>query len=640
MSGRCRWRDSCTLRKSGNPVEPCLHTNNLFPAILQLAGLYHYTLPGLSEIIDLYKAFCPRPIKAVVRTSSTLAVRTASAVLSPVMSGASYVLGMNGSKSIPATQPSSNGKATDTPSSTDASASNSDANEHGPTPSQMEAASLIPPPPPRPPLLHYTQQFVTHLKRQPIPVKTGLNIMLFLRQFVPERIEKALMNALYPSPWVANSVEDPWGLMKASVESPSVGVYLSIAQMAIHHEYYNNWVASSSVHRAEVASDDSQQGPPDAARTASANSTSSDGSNTSTSTSKRKANQDLSEEESWNELTTYLRKFESLEKLPLFFCYANADGVIRMKDSLVGYERSGSFWKDVIHYEDEVLDAQVSDSAKATASGSGSGSGSRKAANEEADGKLRGKIVEGVKESFEDCVKVLRTGSDNVGSRTPSLQKTGNPMEDISFITHAQDTNLAVPTLTGTHHHHGSPASYSGTEDNDEFLQSLHDDATKKVRFSPLIDDADAAGSILWAPRKSFSSTSLYTLPKRSHQHHPRPPPRTKFTSAVKAAAEATAADSSSSSQAHRFSAHLPATSSTAEDTAATAAGEGTSSQQQPFKPAFPAVFSLDAGTSYGHIDVLGGVHAEVLWVCIAEWLEKTTSRNRQWGFWRRYSAK
>ncbi|KAJ3143377.1 hypothetical protein HDU90_000137 [Geranomyces variabilis] len=614
--------------------------------VIHLAGLYHYTLPGLSEVIDLYRAFCPRPIKAVVRTSSSIAARSASAVLSPVISGVSYVLGVN-SSTAPTTTPAAARRSSSTATCTSESAGSIS------TDNDAQQQSLITAEPSRPPILHYTHQFITHLKRQPIPLKTGLNVLLFLRQFVPERIEKALMNAMYPSPWVANSVEDPWGLMKASVESPSVGVYLSIAQMALHHEFYNNWVANSSVHRAEVASDDSDGTSSGAATTETSKPTSSTGkllvppplnarslsstsstSDSSTTTAvgdppptpniagprKKRApkapqHPDLTDEETWNELTTYLRKFESLEQLPLFFCYANADGVIRMKDSLVGYERSGSFWKDVIHYEDEVLEDPAIRAAKAEAAGA-SPAAAAQASEDLADDILRDKIVDGVKESFEDCVKVLRTGCDNVGVRTPSIS-------------------------TAT-------TSAAAAEGGDVDANSTTLAADRKVHFSPAYDESDPASAILWAsshpPKKSMSSTALHALHRGPHHqhhhhahHHVRPPPISKINTTAKTRPGAAASSASSQTSPGTPASAAPRSSGS---TSTNTAGAAASPQTSTFKPQFPAVFSLDAGTSYGHIDVLGGVHAEVLWVCIAEWLEKTSARNRTWGFWRRYSAK
>ncbi|KAJ3166934.1 hypothetical protein HDU88_003023 [Geranomyces variabilis] len=613
--------------------------------VIHLAGLYHYTLPGLSEVIDLYKAFCPRPIKAVVRTSSSIAARSASAVLSPVISGVGYVLGVNSSTTP--TTPAAARRSSSTASCTSESGGSIS------TDNDPQQQSLITAEPSRPPILHYTHQFMTHLKRQPIPLKTGLNVLLFLRQFVPERIEKALMNAMYPSPWVANSVEDPWGLMKASVESPSVGVYLSIAQMALHHEFYNNWVANSSVHRAEVASDDSEGTPSGAASTETSKPTSSSGkllvppplnarslssasstSDSSTTTAvgdppptpniagprKKRApkapqHPDLTDEETWNELTTYLRKFESLEQLPLFFCYANADGVIRMKDSLVGYERSGSFWKDVIHYEDEVLENPAISAAKAEAAGA-SPAAAAQASEDLADDILRDKIVDGVKESFEDCVKVLRTGCDNVGVRTPSIS-------------------------TAT-------TSAAAAEGGDVDANSTTLAADRKVHFSPAYDESDPASAILWAsshpPKKSMSSTALHALHRgphhqhhHHHHHHVRPPPISKINTTAKTRHGGAASSASSQTSPGTPASAAPRSSGS---TSTHTAGASASPHTSTFKPQFPEVFSLDAGTSYGHIDVLGGVHAEVLWVCIAEWLEKTSARNRTWGFWRRYSAK
>lgn len=184
--------------------------------IVHLAGLYHYTLPGVSEIIDIYKGFCPRPVKAVIRGTTTIAVRSVSAVLSPVISGLLYLLG-------------SNNKAT----ASAESESENDLLQRQRTLTQQQQSSND--------ILSYTRQFLTHLRRQPIPFRSALSVALFVRRFVPAYIEKAIMNTVYPSPWVPNSVEDPWGLMKASVESPSIGIYLSIAQMAIHHEFCKSY---------------------------------------------------------------------------------------------------------------------------------------------------------------------------------------------------------------------------------------------------------------------------------------------------------------------------------------------------------------------------------------------------------------
>ncbi|KAI8854551.1 hypothetical protein BC829DRAFT_194739 [Chytridium lagenaria] len=62
---------------------------------------------------------------------------------------------------------------------------------------------------------------------------------------------------------------------------------------------------------------------------------------------------------SWNELSPYLERFEQLEHLPLFFCHANADAILRKEDTMAGYRRSGSKWKEVIEYVEEVAKKPV-----------------------------------------------------------------------------------------------------------------------------------------------------------------------------------------------------------------------------------------------------------------------------------------
>ncbi|KAI8820984.1 uncharacterized protein EV422DRAFT_48298 [Fimicolochytrium jonesii] len=774
--------------------------------VIHLAGLYHYTLPGLSEAIDLYKAFCPGPIKALVRGSTELAVRSVSAVVSPIVHGVSYVIGGNAAGDYRTQRPAL------------------------PPPPRLNGLSPATPlpPPKQPAILEYARQFLTHLKRQPIPVRSWISSLIFLRRFVPGRVEKAIMNAVYPSPWVPNSVEDPWGLMKASVESPSVGIYLSIAQMAIHHEFYNDWVSNSTDLRAEAAEgeilagdqavgkdgdESSQLKLPPAPSTTRTSSTASTTSCSSTgSQPKRRAksadassssssNSDSKQSESaahMNELTPYLEKFEKLAHLPLFFCYANADGVIRMKDSLIGYERSGSLWKEVIRYEDgDVLKSApvgVSEVGGAKAPGAApaakkfyTGAGDEPLTDKQDIGntaedtqRLRGTIVGGLKESMEDAVHVLLTGDDPVVHRSPNVSANPTPLaspsvEHMATIdpmqqhsgqpsmkhrgghshSHAHGHSHKLSAHSSLSHHNTSagkavgsmpqPASYAAvasaadapeghaeaepagpatsllppeelcgaykmraspsnlslastnsTGSNQERTRTTSGSKKGTVRFSPRVVEPSAGAHISWAgapfpitgsaiptsdthpplptptkpnaditpknpsearspppidlerprpPLKSFSSTSLFTLPlkPRSHHHHPRPAIPSSFTRASSELSHSRAASANPSSSNRKPATPLPsgqsplATSSSEfpppPSMTPTASGSGT-------KPTFPMSYSIDPGTSYGHIDILGGVHAERMWERIGEWLDLTSGREREWRFWRRYSAK
>ncbi|TPX65534.1 hypothetical protein SpCBS45565_g05105 [Spizellomyces sp. 'palustris'] len=473
-----------------------LHPNDV-AGVVHLAGLYHYTIPGLSEIIELYKAFCPSPVKAILSGTTHLATRSVSAVLSPVVSGILYLTGAN-------TPPDDSDQA-GCPPAHDVNHppprldSDPDLTTDAPP---NTSTDLIIPKAPLPPsskhhLLTYMRQFLTHIKRQPIPLRSALNAVLFLRQFVPSRIENAIMNAVYPSPWVPNSVEDPWGLMDTSVESPSIGVYLSITQMAIHHEYYNNWVMSSSNHRTDVVTEDlqhvSQAAEPPVVSAS-----------PSTPSKKRSKSQlhvhfapppippspttiqypapPTPHWSTWNELSPYLSNFELLEHLPLFFCYANADGVIRVKDTMAGYQRSGSKWKDVIRYEEDEIAKE-----------------------------RRREIYEGIRKNVDQVFETLADGHARIQS----------PSKTVRFL----------PTTT-------IPTHYT-----------------------------------LPRPAKSYSSSNLQTLktpPPPNHLRH----------------------------------------------------------------------YAIEPGYSYGHVDILAGVHAEIMWEKIAMWLAVTAERDREWRTWRRYSAK
>ncbi|KAI9005414.1 hypothetical protein BC832DRAFT_592524 [Gaertneriomyces semiglobifer] len=231
--------------------------------VVHLAGLYHYTLVGFSEIMEVYRAFCPGLVQSLMGTSAALATKGISLLTTGLATAISHATGKS---------------------------SNETSNNTVVAKYQPESTAAA---------------FVTYCKRQALPFRLGVSLMMKLRKFVPSRIEKAVMNAAYPSLWVPNSVEDPWGVMSTSVENPTLGIYFDITRTAIAYEMYNQW---------------NQPIPSD------------------------------------TPLTPYLDRFESLTHLPVYFCYANADGVIRKRDTMAGYARSLSRWKEVVQYADEGAD--------------------------------------------------------------------------------------------------------------------------------------------------------------------------------------------------------------------------------------------------------------------------------------------
>ncbi|KAI9092159.1 hypothetical protein DFS34DRAFT_311830 [Phlyctochytrium arcticum] len=592
------------------------HLPNDVAGVVHLAGLYHYTLPGLSEVIEVYKAFCPGPIKTVIGASTGLAARSMNAVFSPFVNGLLYLLGANSKKSdaVLDQQPDMTDKL-DSPT---------------------ESSSLIPKPPSaltthnsESQLLTYLRHLMIHLKRQPIPLRTGLSTIKFFRNFVPLRIERAIMNAVYPSPWVPNSVEDPWGLMEASVESPSIGVYLSIAQMAIHHEFYNNWVMSSSSHRADVVSEDvdmsdqslngsksvsaetlsenvdtmlkkasvdplavaAERGcpPPPAGRNGDLNGGSVDSlkengspplprrrkSSSAAAASAAADDDDTPPWSSWNELTPYLSKFEKLEHLPLFFCYANADGVIRVKDSMAGYQRSGSRWKDIVTYKSSGEESPVRQGP--------SRGGSTESLDVEIASERRKEIVEGLKLKVEQVAETLLDGE-------PHLAHADN-----------DDADDEDRPLSG-----GKKVRFSAFGDSSDEEDEEYDDQLKELPKALNSQPTSNGGSTESVPSEkttngaapSFSPPAM--RPNRSY------------------------------SSANLPSLHLhnlpPASASL--------------SNPPPASPNLFRQFAIEPGYSYGHVDILGGVHAERMWEKISSWLAGTEERVREWKTWRRYSAR
>jgi hypothetical protein len=218
--------------------------------------------------------------------------------------------------------------------------------------------------------------------------------------------------------------------------------------------------------------------------------------NLKTRTSKPSANNNniKSTFSSWNELGPYLEKFEELEQLPLFFCHANADSIIKIEDTMAGYRRSGSKWKEVIEYVD---------------------------------------------------------------------------------VTHQR-----LPTSPSI-----SPPPSSTT--------SLPSD-----------------------PNRAFKSKSTHAeISKSMNTLHLKP--LTEIVSTHSSSGSSSSSSSSSSTTTTSPTPPLPAVSN-------------------PLKQRY----AVSADYSYGHCDILGGKDAELVWERIVEWLDITTSREKDWKFRRRYSAK
>ncbi|ORY48176.1 alpha/beta-hydrolase [Rhizoclosmatium globosum] len=91
----------------------------------------------------------------------------------------------------------------------------------------------------------------TYIRRQIIPVRSIVDSMLFMRHFLPTTVSKALLNMLYPSPWLPYSVDDPASFVDLALESPTVGICVSMAKSAVHRDVFNAWLEDSSHHRAE-----------------------------------------------------------------------------------------------------------------------------------------------------------------------------------------------------------------------------------------------------------------------------------------------------------------------------------------------------------------------------------------------------
>lgn len=285
--------------------------------IVHLAGLYHYSLPYIREIVDVYKSYCPEFVRGIVRTGSAFVAKSALRILRPAISTVFNLL--NPPPQLPALGNGVTSSSDFILTVDNNSSGGSDWNDGSDTgvisnslrhsvelkcPTALQSISqnipagflstptptinIVPPPPlpsvtpslpsssspllqPSPPQSRRSQpslslvapkpnavvatmySFMTELRRRPIPVRTFVELFLVLRKFLPSALEKVLINRLmYPSPWMPYTIENPWSLLERAVESPTIGIYLGITKMAVQDEVYNNWLKFSSTYRAEV----------------------------------------------------------------------------------------------------------------------------------------------------------------------------------------------------------------------------------------------------------------------------------------------------------------------------------------------------------------------------------------------------
>ncbi|KAJ3415905.1 hypothetical protein HDV05_003746 [Chytridiales sp. JEL 0842] len=205
--------------------------------IVHLAGLYHYSVPYLRDVTDIYKSYCPQTIQSVVSKSASFAVRSTIRLLAPAVNTVSTLLGggqQQPSKSNvqppPSTPTGKSSPSSPAPSQPEYSAlENLISNEGRVVPHSSTTVSTA-------------LSLLTHLRRQHIPVRSVIDTLLFLKKFVPGPIERSLMECMYPSPWIPYSVEDPWAFVDESCESPSLGIWWGIGTMALREEVYYEWL--------------------------------------------------------------------------------------------------------------------------------------------------------------------------------------------------------------------------------------------------------------------------------------------------------------------------------------------------------------------------------------------------------------
>ncbi|KAI8620843.1 hypothetical protein BC830DRAFT_1096917 [Chytriomyces sp. MP71] len=402
---------------------------NLVAGVVHLAGLYNFTFLIIGDAVDLYHAATPRILQNALSAGTNLALRAFWPLLHPTLNTISSLLGAE------SPQPTA-------------------------VPSLLAAA-------------RYTTSYA---RRSKIPLRPAMDAFMCLRRYFPQNVTNAIMNRIYPSPWFPHSLNDPVTMADISLESPTLGVCLSVGKRAL------KWLDANHSKSAI------RSGGPDYITPEMAGGSSTSASYQFPAPPSSNIRNEINASspvipglQGWDELGPYFDRFERLEHMPVFFCPANADQILRNADTMAGYERSGSKWKDSILYHPP------------TASGPTGG-----------------------------------------GSAAPLRIEIGRP-EDSSI--RALAASLPSPAATES-----LKRVYSGTH-----------------------------------------------IPRSTLFHR---------------------ATSNPSSTAH---------------TGAALGGER---------------YRVPAGRQFGHIDIMGGEHAEEVWKRIADWMDVTAGREREWRFSRRFSAK
>ncbi|KAJ3131047.1 hypothetical protein HK100_006921 [Physocladia obscura] len=373
--------------------------------VVHLAGLYQFTPPIIGDLRDFYRATCPPALQSLFAAGTTFGIRSLYSVLSPPLNIASRVVStLNSSLSIKA---GSNHSETDKKSSISV---------YCPTTRSLVSRRGV---------VASAQYVAAYIRRQHLPIRSIVDGLLFARKFVPDIVSKVIMNVLlYPSPWLPYSIEHPASFIDMTLESPTIGIVISVGTSSLHKDIFNQWLEGSSIHRAEIPAtgakisndnhgsskklhagdpqynelstnkrqknsidvDDSINEDNSMESNSAMNEpkpsstiieiTSAEISPSPESLSfrpiltraqheadrqiKRRATQEATKtatatyslHHNWNELGPYLEQFERLEHMPLFFCPANADRILRNEDSMAGFLHSKSKWKETIEYRD------------------------------------------------------------------------------------------------------------------------------------------------------------------------------------------------------------------------------------------------------------------------------------------------
>ncbi|KAJ3046456.1 hypothetical protein HK097_000847 [Rhizophlyctis rosea] len=194
---------------------------NDIAGVVHLAGLYEWGMPIAHAIEKAYEHYAPEPVKSLLRTVRKYGKDPLRAVLSPIADYCSDAIG----PPIPAEHLSLDQLKQGLPYDL------SDVLRIKDPYSEMERFIGVR----RSYVKAHLSRAIRATMRLPLPFRELIGMVLLAKRIVPRPIEKWILDRSSASLWVKDALEDPYGLIAASLENPSWGVSLSMIRLGLEN---------------------------------------------------------------------------------------------------------------------------------------------------------------------------------------------------------------------------------------------------------------------------------------------------------------------------------------------------------------------------------------------------------------------